>query len=117
MAMELNKPIEVQLLGDAETYFEGLPEKIQIKLLKSFDKIQLGLKGQWFKRLTSNIWEFRERDHQKFYRILAFWDRTEDETTLILATHGFDKKSNQTPPEQIAKAERIRLEYLNNKKS
>ena len=56
MAMELNKPIEVQLLEDAEAYFEGLPEKVQIKLLKSFDKIQLGLKGQWFKRLTSNIW-------------------------------------------------------------
>jgi len=53
MTMELNKPIEVQLLGDAEAYFEGMPEKIQMKLLKSFDKTQMGLKGQWFQ--TDNL--------------------------------------------------------------
>lgn len=46
--MALNKPIEVQLLSDAEEYFEELPEKVQIKFLKSLDKVQLGLKGRWF---------------------------------------------------------------------
>ncbi|NND77542.1 MAG: type II toxin-antitoxin system RelE/ParE family toxin [Flavobacteriales bacterium] len=115
--MELNKPIEVRLLPEAEDYFEGLPKKIQVKLLKSFDKTQVGLKGQWFKQLKANIWEFRERDHQKFYRILAFWDRTENKSTIILTTHGFNKKTNKTPAAQIAKAERIRIEYFRNKKS
>ena len=115
--MELRKPIEVRLLEDAGEYFDSLDEKIQIKLLKSFDKTQMGLKGQWFKQLNRNIWELRERDHRSFYRILGFWDRTENKMTLILATHGFDKKTNKTPPGQIAKAERMRTEYFKNKKS
>jgi len=86
----------------------------------SFDKTKFGLKGHWFKSIGNGIWEFRCRDHQKFYRILAFWDNTDKIETLILATHGFDKKSNKTPINQIERAKRIRKDYFekknNNKK-
>lgn len=47
------------------------------------------------------------------YRLLAFWD-TETET-LVIATHGFTKKSQKTPPKEIAKAQEIRKEYFNSK--
>jgi phage-related protein len=48
------------------------------------------------------------------YRLLAFWD-TEEET-LVIATHGFIKKTQKTPAKEIAKAEAMRKEYFNDKK-
>lgn len=53
------------------------------------------------------------------YRIFAFWDKTENMETLVLATHGIIKKTDKTPEKEIKKAENIRLQYfeLKNKKN
>lgn len=114
--MDLRKPIKVRFLKDAEKYFLALNERIQKKFLISFEKTELGNKGSWFEKLknTDGIYEFRQSDHQKFYRIFAFWD-SEDEGTLIIATHGIDKKSNKTPPKEIKKAEQIKKKYFDTK--
>ncbi len=106
------KKIEVELLEEAKSYFDNQNIKIQKKILVLFDKTSIRLKGEWFKPLGDGIWEFRARDHQKFYRILAFWDKTGKEKTLIMATHGFDKKTNKTPKNQIGRANRIREQYF-----
>ena len=113
----LNKRIQVILLDEAEEYLEKVDLKMQIKILKSIEKTEMGFKGQWFKKLKSSdgIFEFRESDHRYFYRILAFWDTTKSDKALILATHGFDKKSNKTPRNEIQKAEKIKKKYFNNK--
>jgi phage-related protein len=34
---------------------------------------------------------------------LAFWDKTEKETTLVLAIHGFVKKIQKRPKSEIEK--------------
>lgn len=34
---------------------------------------------------------------------------------IVIATHGIVKKTQKTPPKEIAKAERIRTEYFNEK--
>lgn len=111
---ERSKPIEVRFLPQAKKYFLEQNGKVQDKFLKAFDKTQIGLIGDWFKPLknTNGIWEFRVRDHQKFYRIFAFWDTTHDSKTLILASHGFDKKTNKTPRKEIEKAESIKQKYF-----
>lgn len=88
------KPIDIELFEEANEYFESLSEKLQVKLFKAFDKTKIGLRGDWFKSIGGDIWEFRERDRQKFYRLLAFWDKTGEKETLIIATHGFNKKTN-----------------------
>lgn len=81
--------------------------------MKIFEKTEMGIKGDWFEKLKSSagIFEFRYSDHQKFYRMFAFWD-SEEETTLIIGTHGFDKKTNKTPLKEIKKAELIKLSYF-----
>ena len=117
----LRKEICVELLKEAEDYFLKLNDKIQAKFLKSFDKTESGLKGPWFEKLTlkDGIFEFRERDQDKFYRIFAFWNNESETKTLILCTHGLDKKTNKTPKTEIERAIKIKQEYLkdkNNKK-
>jgi hypothetical protein len=61
---QLNKPIRVRLLHDAEEYFAGLDQKIKQKFLKSFEKTEKGMKGKWLDPLSESngIWEFRHRD-------------------------------------------------------
>ncbi|MBK8853220.1 MAG: type II toxin-antitoxin system RelE/ParE family toxin [Saprospiraceae bacterium] len=50
----------------------------------------------------------QERDQEKFYRIFAFWDGEYDSQTLILCTHGLDKKTNKTPKSDIERALKIK---------
>jgi len=115
---KLKKPIKVRLLKEAEEYFLAQNEKIQAKFLLAFDKVEAGHKGVWFEKLkgTDGIFEFRQSDYQKFYRVFAFWN-SEEQNTLIIATHGFDKKSNKTPQKEIKKAEQIKKKYFNSKKT
>ena len=51
----------------------------------------------------------------KQIRLLAFWDKTEKEETLVVATHGFIKKTQKTPKSDIEKAEKIRKQYFKEK--
>ena len=71
--------------------------------------------NELFKKLEgTEIWEFRTLFNNIKYRLLAFWDTEED--TLVIATHGFIKKTQKTPAKEIAKAEAMRKEYFNDKK-
>ena len=55
------------------------------------------------------------QENQKIaYRLFAFWDTESD--TLIVATHGIIKKTQKTPSKEIAKAEKLKEIYFNNKK-
>ncbi|RLD17976.1 MAG: type II toxin-antitoxin system RelE/ParE family toxin [Bacteroidetes bacterium] len=112
----LRKPIKVRLLKEAEEYFFAQSEKVQVKFHLAFDKVEAGHKGKWFEKLkgTDGLYEFRQSDHQKFYRVFAFWD-SEERNTLIIGTHGFDKKSNKTPRKEIRKAEQIKRKYFETK--
>jgi phage-related protein len=111
--MKFKKPVKVRFLKEVEEYFLAQNEKVQKKFLISFEKTETGIKGIWFQKLknTDGIYEFRQSDHQKFYRIFAFWDSKAKET-LIIATHGIDKKSNKTPKKELKKAEQVKKKYF-----
>ncbi|MBO4996332.1 MAG: type II toxin-antitoxin system RelE/ParE family toxin [Muribaculaceae bacterium] len=47
------------------------------------------------------------------YRLLAFWDN--EAGSLVVATHGFIKKTWKVPQNEIDMAEALRKEYFNNK--
>jgi hypothetical protein len=47
---------------------------------------------------------------------LAFWDKTEKDCTLVVATHGMIKKTARMPVKEIKKAEKIRCWYFLDKK-
>ena len=68
-----------------------------------------------FKKLdgSDDIWEFRTKYGGIEYRLLAFWDKTTN--SLVIATHGFEKKTWVVPTNEIAKAEAIRREYYKTK--
>ena len=109
----LDKAIEIEMLEEASEYFYALLISLQKKFLTSFDKTCSGFKGDWFSKLesTDGIFEFRQTDSQKFYRLLAFWYGEGKTKTLIVFTQGFDMKTNKTPKHEIEKAQKLKKQY------
>lgn len=70
-----------------------------------------------FKKLKNDIWEFRTLYAGLQIRLLAFWDKTDGKKTLVFATHGFIKKVDKVPNNEIDRAMKIREMYFNNKKN
>ena len=48
-------------------------------------------------------------------RLLAFWDKTDNKETLVIATHCFVKKVDNVPANEIDRAVRLRDKYFKNK--
>jgi phage-related protein len=95
-------------------FFEAIPDKARIKILFNIDKAQQWNDPQLLKKLTTEIWEFRTKYESLQYRLLAFWDKRDNQETLVICTHGFVKKTDKVPSKEIEKAEAIRNDYFEN---
>ncbi len=109
----MKKPIEIILLPEAEKFIDEIETSARKKLFYSIRKTKMRIYGDWFEKLKSSkdIFEFRVKDSNKFYRLFAFWDSTGDTETLIVCTHGLIKKTNKTPKQDIEKAENTKGNY------
>jgi phage-related protein len=106
---------DVELLPDAIEFLENLDDKAREKIYFNIKKAQFLNDNELFKKLNDFIWEFRTLYNNKVYRLFSFWDKTDREETLVIATHGILKKTQKTPSKEIKKAEGIRKQYLDNK--
>ncbi|OQY70472.1 MAG: addiction module toxin RelE [Ignavibacteriales bacterium UTCHB2] len=110
------KYFETRFLEEADNFIAGLDKKSAAKILYNIDIAEQTNDPKLFKKLKGEIWEFRSQYFGNQNRLLAFWDKTGKTETLVLATHGFVKKSQQIPQKEIEKAERIRRAYFNQKR-
>jgi phage-related protein len=106
--------IKVYYLEEAEAFLDDLDDKARTKIFSDIRKTQMGLRGDWFKKMrgTDDIWEFRTLYNKTYYRLFAFWHRIGNQETLIVCTNGLVKKTDKTPPGEIDRAEKIKREYL-----
>lgn len=114
--MELKARFKVIMSSKADAFLDTLRQDIKDKIVYNVDKVANGyMDKDLFKKLDgTDIWEFRTLYKGIQYRLLAFWDT--DAETLVIATHGFVKKTQKTPSKEINKAEAIRKLYFNSKK-
>lgn len=103
------------LTEEAYAFLKSLSEPAAEKIRYNIDRVRKGERdSNLFKKLEgTEIWEFRTLFNRIAYRLFAFWDT--DAETLVIVTHGFVKKTQRTPPKEIAKAERIRKLYFEQK--
>ena len=114
--MELQKKFNVILHTEAQEFLASLDQKTRNKIFQIFDRASLSLDPEVFKKLAdTDIWEFRTLFNKKKYRVLAFWDKDDPVDTLVIATHGFVKKTQKTPQKEINKAISIRELYFKDK--
>ena len=105
---------EVLFLEPAKVFLDNLDEKSREKVLFNIRKSRETNDPELFKKLTEKIWEFRTRYRGGQIRLLAFWDKTKETKRLVIATHGFQKKSQKTPKKEIERALELRNQYFAN---
>jgi phage-related protein len=99
-----------------QTFFDSLPSKAAQKttwvlsLLEDLDIVP----SSYFKKLTGteDIWECRVQFGSNIYRILCFFV----DSSVVVLTHGFIKKSQKTPKQEIEKAEAYRRDFMERRK-
>ncbi len=104
--------LKILLSAEAHEFINSQTKKAKAKIYNNIDKIEAGIvNNELFKKLEgTSLWELRTEYEGIAYRILAFWDKRHN--ALVIATHGFIKKTMKTPQKEISKAEAIMKEYL-----
>jgi len=102
-------------MEEANEFLAGLDTKTIKKIFYNIDLAEQTNDPKLFKKLQNDIWELRTKYGGLQIRLLAFWDKSDNKETLVIATHGFIKKVDKVPANEIERAERLRDNYFNNK--
>jgi phage-related protein len=98
-----------------EEFYDALTEKVQNKILWTFRVIEIleQIPEVYLKHIknSSGLYEIRVQVGNNIYRIFCFFDID----NIVVIGHGFQKKSQKTPQQQIERAEKIKREYYENK--
>jgi phage-related protein len=105
---------ETRFLEEAKAFIAKLDPKTVKKVFYNIDLAEQTNDPRLFKKLQHDIWEFRTQYAGLQVRLLAFWDKTGSRETLVIATHGFVKKVDKVPANEIERAVRLREKYFNN---
>ena len=105
-----------RFLEQANEFIAGLDAKAARKLFYNIDLAEQTNDPKLFKKLKDDIWEFRLRYGSNQIRLLAFWDKSDNKNTLVIATHGFIKKVDKVPENEIERAKYLRNKYFESKK-
>jgi phage-related protein len=106
---------QTRFLEEADKFIAGLDNKTARKVFYNIDLAEQTNDPRLLKKLQSEIWEFRTNYGGLQIRLFAFWDKIDDKETLVIATHGFIKKVDKIPKNEIQRALKIRSTYFENK--
>lgn len=106
---------QARFLEEAKNFIAGLDPKAARKVFYNIDIAEQSNDPKLFKKLQKDIWEFRIKFGRQQIRLLAFWDKDKETQTLVFATHGFIKKVDKVPANEIERAINIRKKYFENK--
>ncbi len=113
----MKRKFQILLMEEALTFLSSLGVKEREKMIYNLNKARVSQDPTLFKKLRNEIWEFRVKFNKSQFRFLAFWDKSNTSETLVIATHGFIKKTDKLPRNEIEKAENLRKQYLKSKNS
>lgn len=99
-----------------EDFYENQTNKVKKKIiwtLKVIEEVDT-IPEIYLKHLknTTGLYEIRVQVGNNIFRIFCFFDSN----NLVVVGHGFQKKTQKTPKQQIDRAEQIKKAYYENKK-
>jgi hypothetical protein len=109
------KYFQTKFLAEADEFLSLLDAKTRKKIFYNIDVAERTNNSTLFKKLQNEIWEFRTLYNGKQIRLLAFWDKNDKYKTLVIATHGFIKKVDRVPINEIHRAMKLRSNYFETK--
>jgi phage-related protein len=96
----------------ARDFVGSLDEKAAAWIDAFLDRLRVygnRMQGKFAKKLTDDIFELRVKQFDRIFRVLYFYQPGR----LIVVTSGFQKKTEQTPPGEIVRAEHLRKLWMN----
>lgn len=106
---------ETRFMEEADEFIAELAPKAVKKIFYNIDLAEQTNDPKLFKKLKNDIWELRTKFAGLQIGLLAFWDKSDNKETLVIATHGFIKKVDKVPAKEIDRAVRLREKYFNSK--
>ena len=99
----MGEKFKVEFLEEVIDFLDVLDEKVRKKILFNIDRAKIKNDSTLFKKLTSDIWEFRTLFNKKQYRLFAFWNKSQKNSTVVVTTHGIVKKTQKTQRRRFKK--------------
>ena len=95
----------------ARDFVDSLDEKAAARIDAFLDRLRIygnRMQGKFVKKLANDIFELRVKQFDRIFRVLFFYQPG----MVIVITYGFQKKTEQTPPGEIARAEQLRKLWM-----
>jgi phage-related protein len=95
----------------AREFVDTLDEKTAARIDAFIERLRFSgnrMQGKFVKKLTDDIFELRVKQFDRIFRVLFFYQPGR----LIVITSGFQKKTQETPPGEITRAELLRKLWL-----
>jgi phage-related protein len=95
----------------AREFVDSLDDKAAARIDAFVDRLRIygnRMQGKFVKKLTGDIFELRVKQFDRIFRILYFYQPG----MLIVITSGFQKKTEQTPPGEIGRAEQLKRLWM-----
>ena len=95
----------------AREFLDSLDDKAAARIDAFIERLRVygnRMQGKFVKKLTDDIFELRVKQFDRISRVLFFYQPG----MLIVITSGFQKKTEQTPPSEITRAEQLRKLWL-----
>jgi phage-related protein len=91
----------------AREFVDSLDDKAAARIDAFIERLRIygnRMEGKFVKKLAGDIFELRVKQFDRIFRVLFFYQAGR----VIVITSGFQKKTEQTPPSEIRRAEGLR---------
>lgn len=95
----------------AREFVDSLDDKAAARIDAFIERLRIygnRMQGKFVKKLSGDIFELRVKQFDRIFRVFFFYQPG----MLIVITSGFQKKTEQTPPSEVVKAEKLRRVWL-----
>ena len=95
----------------AREFLDSLDDKAAARIDAFIERLRVygnRMQGKFVKKLTDDIFELRVKQFDRIFRILFCYQPGR----LVVITSGFQKKTQETPPAEIARAEQLRKLWI-----
>jgi phage-related protein len=95
----------------AREFLDSLDDKAAARIDAFIERLRIygnRMQGKFVKKLTDDIFELRVKQFDRIFRVLFFYQPG----MLVVITSGFQKKTQETPPAEIARAEQLRKLWM-----
>jgi phage-related protein len=95
----------------AREFIDSLDDKAAARIDAFVERLRIygnRMEGRFVKKLNDHIFELRVKQFDRIFRVLFFYQPG----MLIVITSGFQKKTEQTPPGEITRAEQLRKLWM-----